>query len=369
MERVDTSAWTVPANRPVIIAGPCAAESREQVLRTAEALSRVPGISLFRAGLWKPRTSPGSFEGVGEAGLDWLVEVQERYGLRACTEVALARHVEEALARGLRAVWIGARTTGSPFAVQELAEALRGTDLAVLVKNPLSPDVGLWLGAIDRFQRVGIRDLAAVHRGFASRSPTRFRFSPMWRLPLELRRTWPALPVLCDPSHIAGRQTLVGGVAQAAIDLGMDGLMIEVHEAPASALSDAGQQLTPAAFEELLTHLVLRAPFSQDDEFQAQLEALRRELDDVDAEILAALARRWTIVARVARTKLEGGVIAFQLDRMCEVLARWRQGGDELGLPGELVEDVYLAVHEAAVDEQTQLMRSANGSDDGPSEE
>ena len=356
MEIAALHEWNVGQTGRLIIAGPCAAESREQVLETAAALAAIPAVRLLRAGVWKPRTSPGCFEGVGEAALPWLAEAQRRCEQRPCIEVARPQHVELALAHGIRVLWIGARTTGSPFAVQALADAVRGTDTAILVKNPLNPDLALWIGALERMARAGVRCLAAVHRGFASPAPGAFRYSPMWRQPVELRRRWPALPILCDPSHITGRRDLVRGVCQAALDLDMDGLMVEVHPRPDAALSDAAQQLTPASFGQLLATLVRRSPAPPDASVEAHLEELRAELDAVDDAILASLAARWAIAGRIAAVKASAGVTALQMGRMSAVLDRWQQRAEALGLPADAVTEMYATLHEAVLNEQMRLM-------------
>jgi len=344
------------SHRPLLIAGPCAAESHDQVLETARQLAEHKTITLFRAGIWKPRTQPNVFQGIGEIGLAWLDEVRSRFKLRPCLEVAHPRHVELVVKHGIDTVWIGARTTGSPFAVQELAEAMKGTGLTVLLKNPLSPDLALWLGALERIFKAGVGAIGAIHRGFSSVKSTYLRNSPMWRIPLELRQHFPNLPILCDPSHICGCADLVPGISQAALDMGMDGLMVEVHCEPTRALSDAEQQLTPAAFARMIAGLSLRVPSSADPLLTESLELLRKNLSQLDKEIIEILARRWKIIKQIARVKHSGGIIPFQPEHMKLTLAYWRHLGVERGLPIELLENIYLAIHEASIDEQTRLM-------------
>lgn len=344
-------------NAPLIIAGPCAAESRAQVLEVARALAASGQAKFFRAGIWKPRTQPGFFEGVGERGLPWLREVSETLPLRPCVEVAGARHVELVAKNGIDAVWIGARTTGSPFAVQDIADALAGSGMTVFVKNPLNPDLGLWLGALERLS-ARTHEVHAVHRGFSSASPSSLRYAPMWHLPLELKQRHPELKILCDPSHIAGRAELVQTIAQTALDLDLDGLMVEVHNSPSAAQSDAQQQLTPVEFEAMLAHLVYHDPKRPEPGAEREVAALRHDLDDVDSEILAALKKRWDIVRRIGDSKQNRGMTHFQLQRMNEVLARWRSACLAMDLPPELGDAVYRAIHDASLNEQVNALRT-----------
>ncbi len=347
---------------PLIVAGPCAAESREQVLQVARALCTFGRAHFFRAGIWKPRTQPGFFEGVGERGLPWLKEVAETLPLRPCVEVAGAQHVELVAKYGIDAVWIGARTTGSPFAVQEIADALVGTGMTVFVKNPLNPDLGLWMGALERLS-VGTREVHAVHRGFSSPSLSRLRFAPMWHLPLELKQRCPQLKILCDPSHIAGRAELVQTIAQTALDLDFDGLMVEVHSSPASAQSDSEQQLDPAGFEAMLGQLNYQERRPPEEGAEREVASLRRQLDEVDAEILGALKKRWDIVRRIGSRKQHRGMTHFQLRRMNEVLATWRAACLAMNLPPELGDAVYRAIHDASLNEQVNSLRAEDSTD------
>jgi chorismate mutase len=339
------SFWRSAGAQPVaLLAGPCSAESPEQLLEVAQAMA-AQGVQALRAGVWKPRTRPNQFEGRGAVALDWLQNVRQETGLALITEVASAAHVEAALAAGIDGLWIGARTTVNPFLVQEIAEALRGAQIPVLVKNPVNPDLALWLGGIERLAAVGITDLAACHRGFSSFGETRYRNSPQWEVPLELRRRHPELPLLGDPSHLAGKRELLRPVAQQMLDLGYDGLMIEVHPAPDSALSDPAQQLTPAAFAELVAALEPRQPDCPDAQYHQALEALRAQIDEADAEWLAALARRLAFVAEVGRLKHARGVQAFQLERWQDVHESRSTWADALGLKPEFVQRLLELLH------------------------
>lgn len=334
-----------------IIAGPCSAESEEQLLETAQGLAAL-GIRTLRVGIWKPRTRPGSFEGMGADGLGWLQAVRAATGMQVCTEVANAQHVEAALAAGVDRLWIGARTTVSPFAVQEIAEALRGTALPVLVKNPINPEVGLWIGALERLERMGLTQLAACHRGFSYYGSGTYRNAPQWDLPLELRRRLPNLPLFCDPSHIAGVREKVAEVAQTALDLGFNGLLIESHRNPHEAQSDAAQQLTPAQLFELLSALTYRQPSSSSTVYQQELEALRVALDETDAALLEALGRRMQQVKQIMRLKEQYGVQPLRNTREAESLAARMTRASALGLRESFVKEclrlIYLEAVEAA---------------------
>jgi len=344
--------------KPYLIAGPCSAESREQVLATAEGLKGLP-VALFRAGVWKPRTRPGAFEGRGADALPWLQEMKAQYGLAWTVEVAEPAHLEVALAHGADAVWIGARTAVNPFAVQRIADALRGVRIPVLVKNPVNPDVELWLGAIERVERAGITDIAAIHRGFSSyKSGTPYRNAPIWAVPIELRRRRPDLFAICDPSHMAGKRALVGEVAQKAMDMDYDGLMIETHPAPDAALSDAAQQLTPTALRELLEDLIIRqqhAP-AQDEAATLELEHLRAVMDGVDAEILDLLARRMELGEGIGAVKKELGMTAFQSGRWAEIVETRTARGGALGLPENLIRALWERIHGESVKRQLRIL-------------
>lgn len=337
--------------RPYLIAGPCSAESLEQVLSTAEGLSRL-SVDFFRAGIWKPRSHPGSFEGVGERGLSWLNQVQRRYGMKVGCEVASPAHVEACLKYGMDMVWLGARTTTNPFLTQEIADALGGSPLTVLVKNPVNPDLDLWIGALERIQKAGVGSVAAVHRGFSTYQKMEYRNDPGWQLVIGLRSRMPLLPVYCDPSHIAGRAEYVQELSQRALDLGLDGLMIEVHSNPGEALSDASQQLTPAQLENMLQgpgHLVARDRDSADRAYRANIDELRAKIDVLDDEILSLLAQRMDISRRIGELKQAGNIAILQSGRWEEVMARVIDRGRELGLPEEFIRTFFTEIHKESV--------------------
>ena len=340
---------------PLVIAGPCSAESEEQVMAVAAALSQ-QGVSLFRAGIWKPRTRPGCFEGVGAVGLQWLARAKREYSIPVSTEVATAAHVEQALAAGIDVLWVGARTTTNPFAVQEIADALRGVDIPVLVKNPVNPDIELWLGAFERLSNSGITRLGAIHRGFSKYGEKIFRNSPEWQIPLELKHRFPGLPIFCDPSHIAGKNELVMQVAQQALDLNLDGLMVEVHTNPSCALSDARQQVTPNELAAMLGSLVHRIPMNDVAEFVRQ----RDKLDMIDNEIISLLAKRAGVVREIGRIKKEKGLTVFQPFRYKEIMERCTALCEKYDLDAAVVKDIFETIHAESVRQQ---LRIVNGKD------
>jgi chorismate mutase len=342
---------------PLVIAGPCSAESETQVLKTAQALSKLPQVRYFRAGIWKPRTRPNTFEGVGEAGLPWLKLARRETGLPIATEVANAAHVELALKHEVDLVWIGARTTVSPFAIQEIAEALKGTDIPVLVKNPMNADLSLWLGAIERFTNVGLRKLGAIHRGFSSYQPSPYRNLPLWQLPMELKRRFPGIPLICDPSHIAGQRDMIYAVSQKAMDLDLDGLMIETHPTPAEALSDAEQQVTPEMLSDILARLAVRNVSVENPEFQSELDELRVLIDRIDQDILEALAHRMQVVSKIGAAKIRSGVTALQVSRMDAILKKQTAKALEMQLNPDHIHEIYRSIHEESVRLQTEMMR------------
>ncbi|UYZ65124.1 bifunctional 3-deoxy-7-phosphoheptulonate synthase/chorismate mutase type II [Hymenobacter weizhouensis] len=342
---------------PLLIAGPCSAETEEQVLATAHGLRALGRVQLFRAGVWKPRTRPGSFEGRGAAALPWLQRVKAETGLPVTIEVATPRHVEEALAYGVDVLWIGARTTVNPFAVQELADALAGTGVPVMVKNPVNPDVALWAGALERLERAGIRDLAAIHRGFSTFAPSRYRNAPTWALPIELKTRFPHIPLICDPSHIGGRRDLLLPIAQKALDLDYDGLMIETHPTPDQALSDAEQQITPQRLGELLQELKYRYRSSDNAEYRNKAEELRQKMDVADREIIEALARRMSLVEELAEYKRENNVKILQLDRWQEIFASRRDWAGRVGVNEKFVAELYKLIHIESIRKQTEILQ------------
>ena len=335
----------------ILIAGPCSAENREQVLETA-AFVKAAGADMFRAGVWKPRTHPGCFEGVGEEALEWMAEVQQLFGLEVVTEVANANHVQKCLQSGIRNVWLGARTTINPFLVQEIASALEGSGARVLLKNPVAPDTGLWIGAVERMRAVGIKDIMLIHRGFVAREKGKYRNDPMWQVLLRIRHELPDIPIVCDPSHIAGDHSLVPEIAQMAMDLGLDGLMVECHPHPENALSDAAQQLSPEQFSDLLESLVVRLADSADEKFRTGISALRAQIDAVDAEIIDALARRVEISRQIGRLKKENNISIVQAERWDVVLEDVLSRAEASGLDKKLVEEIFALIHANSVKQQ-----------------
>lgn len=348
LDFVALSEWGIPYEGVFIISGPCSAESREQVMETAVGLSKYP-VSLMRAGIWKPRTRPGSFEGVGTEGLSWLREAGNVVGLPVAVEVAKPVHVEECLEHGIDALWIGARTTANPFAVQELADVLRGVDIPVMVKNPISPDLSLWIGALERINRAGITRLAAIHRGFCSFNEQVFRNKPEWWIPIELRRKIPSLPLICDPSHICGKAELLSGVIRKAVDLLYDGLMIECHVNPKAARSDADQQVTPDELGELLGKLTLKQVSTDNPKYLQSITHLRKTIDEVDERIMDLLAQRMMISREIGGLKKRNNVTIFQPERWIKILGERTEAGKGKGLPDQFILRLYQLVHEESI--------------------
>jgi chorismate mutase len=346
----------VEMTRPIIIAGPCSAETEEQVINTASLLA-ANGVKIFRAGIWKPRTRPGAFEGVGSEGLPWLQRIKKEFGMLTSVEVATAHHVHEAIKYGVDMVWIGARTTANPFAVQEIADALRGTNMPVMIKNPVNPDLELWIGAFERLNRAGIKKLAAIHRGFSTYDKSRFRNHPMWQLPIELHRRIPELPIITDPSHITGNCDLVHEVSQQAMDLNFDGLIIESHECPARAWSDAKQQVTPAHLKMILDSLILR-DHAIADKNRESLDELRKEIDKLDNRLLETLAARKEISELIGKYKAEHGITILQTRRYDELLKTRQEQAEKHGLNTEFVVKVFEDIHEESVAIQNEIMNN-----------
>lgn len=338
--------------RPVIIAGPCSAESREQVLNTAQSLAS-KGIRIFRAGIWKPRTKPGGFEGVGAVGLPWLKEVKEKTGMLTSTEVATPYHVFEAIKAGIDILWIGARTVANPFAMQELADALKGTDIPILVKNPVNPDLELWIGAIERIYGAGIRNIGVIHRGFSSYEKKLYRNLPLWHIPIELKRRYPELSMFCDPSHIGGKRELVAPIAQQALDLNFDGLIIESHCDPDHALSDAAQQLTPDVLDYTLSMLVIR----DNAQTTEDITVLRRQIDEIDEQLLATLAKRMRISKEIGTYKKEHNMPILQEGRYNDILENRAKLGKAMELNPEFVAEIMKSIHEESVRVQMEIMK------------
>ncbi|MFT5970195.1 MAG: chorismate mutase [Flavobacteriales bacterium] len=344
-------------DKPYIIAGPCSAESELQLLQTAKQLQAIGKVSAIRAGVWKPRTRPGSFEGIGVPALDWLSTVKKETGLSVMTEVGNPHHVEAALKAGIDQLWIGARTTVNPFYVQEIAEALKGVDIPVMVKNPIHPEIGLWIGAIERFQTVGISNIAAIHRGFYTYESAPFRNEPKWEIAIELRHLAPNIPIICDPSHIAGKPELIKEVSQTAFDLNFDGLMVESHFQPERALSDKEQQVTPKFLAQLLDELVIRSDSSDNTEFQEHLRLLRTKIDQIDMDLLQVLAKRMNITAEIGKFKQANNVTIFQLNRWFEILESRKDWGTSKGLSENFVYELYQLIHKNSIRVQTDVMK------------
>lgn len=337
--------------RPLIIAGPCSAETRQQVMQTAQSL-KAEGVNVFRAGLWKPRTKPGCFEGVGEQAIPWLQEVKSQLGMRVATEVATPAHVEACHKAGIDIVWLGARTTANPFAVQALADALKGTDTVVMVKNPVSPDLELWIGALERLSRAGITRLMAIHRGFYSYDKKLYRNQPEWSIPIELRRRLPQLPIICDPSHIGGARNLIAPLAQQAMDTGFDGLIIESHINPDTALSDASQQITPSQLGHILRHLIIRRPGSESE----RLREMRVEIDECDSKLIEILSRRMRVSREIGQYKKENSMTIVQPVRYNEILSRRSHHGTLCDMDAGFIQKVFEAIHEESVRQQLKIM-------------
>ena len=341
----------VDLRRPLVIAGPCSAETEEQVIETARMLAR-EGLHIYRAGLWKPRTKPGGFEGVGEKGIPWMQRVKRETGMYTATEVATRQHVETALKGGIDLLWIGARTAANPFAMQEIADAMRGVDIPVLVKNPVSPDLELWIGAIERIHNAGIRRLGAIHRGFTSIDKSIYRNHPMWAIPIELHRRLPELPIFCDPSHIGGKRELIAPLSQQAMDIGFDGLIVEAHCSPDCAWSDKAQQVTPDALAYILRNLVIREQTVTTE----NLNELRAQIDKLDDQLLDLLVRRMRVSRDIGQYKKEHDMPILQAQRYEELLARRAAQAVELGMDREFMRTVMQAIHEESVRQQMEVL-------------
>jgi len=338
------------SERPIIIAGPCSAESREQVLSTAQELAK-NGVKIFRAGIWKPRTKPGGFEGVGTVGLPWLKEVKQKTGMLVSTEVATAAHVFEAIKAGIDILWIGARTAANPFAMQELADSLKGTDIPVLVKNPVNPDLELWIGALERLVNAGIKNVGVILRGFSTYDQKMYRNLPLWHIPIELRRRYPNITMFCDPSHIGGKRELIAPISQQAMDLKFDGLMVESHCNPDEALSDAKQQITPQVLDFTLKMLVLR----ENVQTTENISVLRKQIDEIDEQLLTILAKRNRISMEIGTYKKENNMPVLQTGRYNEILEKRAHMGEAMNLDREFVFAIMKAIHEESVRIQLSL--------------
>ena len=348
----------VAKKKPIVVSGPCSAESREQVIETCLAIAATEKVSVLRAGIWKPRTRPNSFEGVGEVGLKWLREASEMTGLPSVVEVANRQHIELALDQGIDMFWIGARTTVNPFSVQEIADALHGVDIPVFVKNPINPDLQLWIGALERLNNAGITKIAAIHRGFSGFDQTVYRNAPKWNFPIELKRQFPTLPVICDPSHIGGNRELLSIISQKALDLDMDGLMIECHISPDEALSDSKQQITPFRLNEILSDLIVRDKTIKNVKLKTKLEKLRLEIDAIDQEILEMLTARFRVINEIGEEKRINAITILQVERWNQILSTRNDLAEKLGLGKEFVSTLLEAIHKESIAIQTGIMNA-----------
>ncbi|MEH0155660.1 bifunctional 3-deoxy-7-phosphoheptulonate synthase/chorismate mutase type II [Limibacter armeniacum] len=351
--------WDIVRDTPIAIAGPCSAETEEQLMETCRQIKENIDITMLRAGIWKPRTRPGSFEGVGEVGLQWFKNVKEELGMPITTEVANAEHVELALKYDVDVLWIGARSTVNPFTVQEIADALKGVDIPVIVKNPLNPDLALWMGAIERIYNAGITQVAALHRGFSSFEKTKYRNIPMWKLPIALKTELPNIPLLCDPSHIGGTRDLILPVSQKAMDLDYDGLMIEVHRNPEEAWSDASQQVTPQRLAEILNEVKIKKRKLDGDPIEEnKLSDLRGKIDRIDREIIEALASRMDVVEEIGGYKRDNNLTVFQAERWIDVFQKRPGLASELGLSKTFIEQMFKLIHDESIRLQTKIVNT-----------
>ncbi|MEJ7740982.1 MAG: chorismate mutase [Chitinophagaceae bacterium] len=344
--------------RPLIIAGPCSAETEEQVVQTATHLANTGKVDMLRAGIWKPRTRPGSFEGIGTKGLPWLQQARKLSGLPVAIEVATAKQVQDALHFDIDVVWVGARTTVNPFSVQEVADALRGTNIPVLIKNPINPDIELWIGAVERIAKAGVTQIGLIHRGFSSYGNTEYRNAPMWHLAIEMKRRYPELLLINDPSHICGRRDILLDVAQQAINLDFDGLIIESHIDPDNAWSDAKQQVTPERLAEMIGSIIWRKEDINSEEFHAALEKLRQQINHLDDELMQILGQRMRIAEKIGQYKKDNSITILQTNRWNEILDRAFNKGDKLGLSKEFITKYFDAVHMESISHQNKIMKS-----------
>ena len=355
MKEITQEKWN---KRPLIISGPCSAETEEQVIATAQRLAKTGKVDMLRAGIWKPRTKPGLFEGIGAKGLPWLQQAKKLTGLPTTVEVATGKQVEDALTFDVDVLWIGARTTVNPFSVQEVADALRGVDVPVLIKNPINPDLELWTGAVERVARAGVKQIGLIHRGFSSYGNTEYRNAPMWHLAIEMKRRNPQLMIINDPSHICGRRDILLDVAQKAIDLDYDGLMIESHIDPDNAWSDAKQQITPERLAEMLDAIIWRKEDSNSEEYHAALEKLRQQINHLDDELMQILGQRMKISEKIGEYKKNNSITILQTNRWNSILERAFQKGDKLGLSKEFIVKYFDAVHMESINHQNKIMNS-----------
>lgn len=344
--------------RPYIISGPCSVETEKQLLQTAKQLVKYNSIDCLRAGIWKPRTRPNSFEGVGEIGLQWLKTAGQETNLPVATEVATAKHVELALKSGIDILWIGARTVANPFSVQEIANALKGVDVPVMIKNPVNPDLQLWIGAIERISQAGVSDIKVIHRGFSSFEKSAYRNTPKWEIPIELMRIFPEIPIICDPSHIGGNRNMIGVISQKALDLEMEGLMIESHVRPEEAWSDAEQQITPKKLQEILSKLVVRQPEVKNTELKSQLTILRNKIDSLDEEIINLLSIRMNAVEEIGAHKKDNDITILQAERWKKIVNDRKETARLAGVSEELVQRILKVIHEESINIQTNILNN-----------
>lgn len=348
--------WINNGKKPILIAGPCSAETEEQVIQTATRLFRTGKVDVLRAGIWKPRTRPGAFEGIGTKGLPWLQKAKELTGLPVAVEVAKASHVELCLEFGIDILWVGARTTVNPFAVQEIADALKGVDIPVLLKNPINPDLALWLGGMERLQNAGLTRLGAIHRGFSSAGEKIYRNRPQWQIAIDFKTAMPELPMINDPSHITGRRDMLFKVAQKAMDLNFDGLIIESHITPDTAWSDAAQQITPEVYGQLISDLVIRDNDPKDLKEKTKLDRMRKEIDMIDEEIMNILASRMKIAREIGLYKKENNMTILQSERWKEVLSKFVSRGTQNGLGEEFITRVIKSIHDESIEQQERVI-------------
>lgn len=364
MDIIQIKDWNLGLNtdEPIIISGPCSAETEYQTVESCLGVAK-QGAHILRAGIWKPRTRPGSFEGIGSVGLNWIKSASRLTGLPCVVEVGNARHVYEALKHHVDILWIGARTTVNPFAVQEIADSLRGVDIPVMIKNPINPDLKLWMGGIERFHKVGIKKLAAIHRGFSNYRSTEYRNKPQWEIPIELRRRLPQIEIICDPSHICGRRDTLLKVAQKAMDLNFDGLMLESHIDPDNAWSDAKQQVTPENLGKLLRSLVIRKTNTSNPIFNTKLQELRSEIDGLDSEVFELLSRRMKVAKEIGQYKKENDITILQMNRWEKLFEERTKFGAELGLSAEFTKNHLQNIHKESIRQQTQVMNKTEATE------
>ena len=348
--------WIKKYNSPLVIAGPCSAESEEQVLQTAHQLKNSK-VSIFRAGIWKPRTRPGSFEGVGSVGLPWLQTVKKETGLQTAIEVATKEHVEQALKHDVDVLWIGARTTVNPFTVQEIADVLQGTDKTVLIKNPVNPDISLWMGAVERLSKANIDNIGLIHRGFSKYEKGKYRNPPEWQIAIDMQNLFPDLPMIIDPSHISGNRELIFEVTQEALDLNYSGMIIETHINPEKAWSDAAQQVTPDVLKQIISKLVIRKKTDETDEFQQKMLKLRKQIDAFDENLIQVLASRMQTAEQIGQLKKEKNVAVLQNERWAEILQKMIVNGSEKGLTKDFLETIFKAIHQESITHQEKFFK------------